>query len=102
MVGHNSNEGISFTDPSIRSDEALVAQLKRGFPAIPDSSIEYLTQTLYPPVFDGSYPYTSQLYRRRTGTGPTRICSLHHRLSMATIQPTSSLREAVRVILSTS
>ena len=63
MVGHNAAEGISFTDPSIHSDEALDAQFKKVFPSMTDSTIEYLTQTLYPPVFDGSYPYTTQLDR---------------------------------------
>jgi len=63
MVGHNSNEGTLFTPPSIRSDDALVTQLRSAFPYAPQQSIDYITKTLYPSVFDGSYPYTNQYTR---------------------------------------
>jgi len=63
MVGHNAQEGPFFTPGYITSNEALEAQLKSAFPGAPQSSIDTITQTLYPPVFDGSYPYTSQYER---------------------------------------
>ena len=63
MVGHNANEGTYFTPPTIRTDQDLQAQLRSGYPYAPQKSIDYITQTLYPPVFDGSYGYTNQFSR---------------------------------------
>ena len=63
MVGHNSNEGAYFTPPSVQSDEALVTQLRAAYPYASQKSLDHITDVLYPPVFDGSYPYTSQYSR---------------------------------------
>lgn len=65
MVGHNANEGPLFTAPSIQSDAALRQQLTTAYPYMPKSSINHIVEVLYPPVFDGSYPYTTQ-YQRAT------------------------------------
>jgi carboxylesterase type B len=65
MVGHNANEGPLFTAPSIQSDAALRRQLNIAYPNMPNSSVDHIMNVLYPPVFDGSYPYTSQ-YARAT------------------------------------
>ncbi|KAH6714768.1 carboxylesterase family protein-like protein, partial [Leptodontidium sp. MPI-SDFR-AT-0119] len=63
MVGHNANEGALFTPPYIQSDETLQSHLRTVFPAITQQTIDYVTQTLYPPVFDGSHPYRDQYSR---------------------------------------
>lgn len=63
MVGHNANEGTYFTPPFLRTDEDLVNQLKAAFPYAPQQSIDEITQTLYPPVFDGSHGYTDNFSR---------------------------------------
>ncbi|KAF2033354.1 alpha/beta-hydrolase [Setomelanomma holmii] len=63
MVGHNANEGVLFTPPYITSDATLRAQLQSAFPYAPSTSLDYVTQTLYPAVFDGRYPYTTQYTR---------------------------------------
>ena len=63
MVGHNANEGALFTPPYITSDDTLRAQLQTAFPFAPRQSIDYITQTLYPAVFDGTYPYNTQYTR---------------------------------------
>lgn len=65
MVGHNANEGQYFTPPYITSNEALKAQLKSAFFSAPDQSIDYITDVLYPPIFDGTYAYTDQYSRAR-------------------------------------
>lgn len=65
MVGHNANEGQYFTPPSVTSTESLKAQLKSAFTSAPDQSIDYITDVLYPAVFDGSYPYKTQYERAR-------------------------------------
>lgn len=63
LVGHNSAEGTSFTPTTIQSDTALLAQLRVAYPFAPQKSFDYITQTLYPAVFDGTYPYTNQFQR---------------------------------------
>jgi acetylcholinesterase len=66
MVGHNADEGALFTNPSINSTEAIVTQLQESFANIPKSSIDYILNVLYPPVFDGSHGYTTQFRRGDT------------------------------------
>lgn len=67
MVGHNTNEGLLFTSPFLSNDsdvknffESLLPSIK-AFPAAED----YLLNTLYPPIFDGSQAqnYTDQIGR---------------------------------------
>ncbi|KAK5952643.1 hypothetical protein OHC33_006235 [Knufia fluminis] len=63
MAGHNTNEGPGFTPPFVRTDEELAAFLKTSFPAIQEPVINYILQVLYPPVYDGTYPWTSDIDR---------------------------------------
>ena len=63
MAGHNANEGAFFTPPYVQSDVTLESHLKTIFPAAPQQTFDYITKTLYPPVFDGSYPYRDQYSR---------------------------------------
>lgn len=63
MVGHNANEGPLFTAPSIQSDAALRAQLNIAYPYMPNASVNYILDVLYPPIFNGSLPYTTQYAR---------------------------------------
>ena len=63
MVGHNGDEGLDFENPAITSTAALEAELQVNFPDIAPATISYITNVLYPPVFDGTYPYTTQLGR---------------------------------------
>ncbi|EON65216.1 hypothetical protein W97_04453 [Coniosporium apollinis CBS 100218] len=63
MVGHNANEGLLFTSPFITNDTAYEAYIRRNIPSATNDVIEYITNTLYPPVFDGSEGYTDQIGR---------------------------------------
>lgn len=63
MVGHNANEGAYFTPPYIQTSESVAAQLRLVYPYAPQKTIDYVTKTLYPPVFDGTYPYTDNYSR---------------------------------------
>jgi carboxylesterase type B len=63
MAGHNSNEGVLFTDARIVDDAALAALIRRSFPEVQDSVTKFITQTLYPAVYDGSQPYLNGLER---------------------------------------
>ena len=63
MVAHNANEGLYFTNQSIRSEAAFIEAFQRGFPSISPTDTNYIANVLYPPVFDGSYGYTDQVTR---------------------------------------
>lgn len=63
MVGHNAQEGALFTPPYIRTEADLTAQLRVAFKYSPLESLQYIQQTLYPPVYDGSYWYTTPYAR---------------------------------------
>lgn len=67
MTGHNANEGLLFTSPFINNNSALDTYLLTSFPALNymPETLNYITQVLYPPIFDGSQAqnYTSQIGR---------------------------------------
>ena len=59
MVAHNSDEGLQFTSPFLTTDAAVATNLKEVFPTANNETIAYILDTLYPAVYDGTYPYTS-------------------------------------------
>jgi len=65
MVGHNADEGSLFTPPYIGSDSQLLTQLRATYPYAPQQSVDYILKTLYPPVFNGSSPYTNNYQRAK-------------------------------------
>ncbi|KAG9684700.1 carboxylesterase family protein-like protein, partial [Aureobasidium melanogenum] len=67
MTGHNTDEGLIFTDPFISNGSALEAFLVTQFPALQSMplTLAHITQNLYPPIFDGSQAqhYTNEIAR---------------------------------------
>lgn len=63
MVGHNSNEGLIFTSPDSRNETGVAALLLQNFPYMKKNVSDYITNVLYPPIYDGSYGYTSSVTR---------------------------------------
>lgn len=63
MLGHNANEGILFTSPFIATEADFRTYLGNNFPAATNGTLSYIQNTLYPPVYDGSLPYTSIIGR---------------------------------------
>lgn len=63
MVGHNSNEGISFTSPYIQNNIDFAASLRSSLVEAHPAAISYIENVLYPPIFNGSYPYPDQISR---------------------------------------
>ena len=47
MVAHNANEGLYFTDPSIRDESAFIDSFQEAFPAISPTNTEYIANVLY-------------------------------------------------------
>ena len=63
MVGHNADEGLLFTSPFITNNTDYNAYLVTAFPTISQAVQTYIENVLYPPVFNGSYPYTNEIGR---------------------------------------
>lgn len=60
IAGHNVAEGIAFIDLYAQSEARFEADLRFYYPSIPSASIHHISQTLYPPIFNGSFGYTTQ------------------------------------------
>lgn len=67
MLGHNADEGILFTSPYVQNNTAFAADVVASLPSLAGlpSTLDYITNTLYPPIFDGSQAmnYTNQIGR---------------------------------------
>lgn len=63
MVGHNIAESPGFTPPWLTTEADFEAWLQIAFPGITQAALSYILNVLYPPVYDGSQPYTSPLER---------------------------------------
>ncbi|KAK4935534.1 hypothetical protein LTR10_023445 [Elasticomyces elasticus] len=59
MAGHNILEGLEFMNPFAQNETAFEDTLRVYFPTITDAEVQYISYTLYPPVFDGSIGYTT-------------------------------------------
>jgi carboxylesterase type B len=63
MVGHNPDEGVLFTPPNATNVTTFVDSVLALYPSITQENLDYVSETLYPAVFDGTYTYTDP-YRR--------------------------------------
>ena len=57
MAGHNSHEGVLFIDPRLRNESDIEKHLKVLLPDIRETSLSYILNDLYPPIYNGSEPY---------------------------------------------
>jgi carboxylesterase type B len=57
MVGYNAHETLYFVDPANTNNLAFVANIKNAFPDAQPEVIDYISEVLYPNVYDGTYPY---------------------------------------------
>lgn len=63
MVGHNSNEGLLFTPPYVQTQTFFQMAIQMLFPTANSSLISYITEELYPPVYNGSAGYLNPIGR---------------------------------------
>lgn len=63
MIGHNADEGLSFSSPAVTNNTAYDQLLKTNFPDISPGVASYVETVLYPPDFSGRYGYTDQIGR---------------------------------------
>ena len=62
-VGHNTDEGLLFTPPYVQTQAEFVAAIQALFPSADAANISYITNTLYPPVYNGTFGYTNAIGR---------------------------------------
>lgn len=53
MLGHNADEGLTFTNPRVTNDTSFRQSLVQGFPTIQASIADYVENVLYPPTMQG-------------------------------------------------
>jgi carboxylesterase type B len=79
MVGHNADEGLFFTSPENDNETVFEQNTRLTVPTISDASLEYLTTTLYPQVYDGSQPYLDAYQRAALAAGELGIvCNTYY------------------------
>ncbi|KAG9239279.1 prolyl oligopeptidase-like protein [Amylocarpus encephaloides] len=63
LASQNSNEGLLFTPPFIQNQDIYKEFVGGAFPTANDSTISHIANELYPPLFNGSEPYSTQIQR---------------------------------------
>lgn len=63
MVGHQADEGRLLTDSRITTQAQFRDLITVLAPSAPKKAIDYITEELYPEVYDGQYGYTNAFER---------------------------------------
>ncbi|KAI3587366.1 Alpha/Beta hydrolase protein [Fusarium oxysporum f. sp. albedinis] len=63
MTSYTNNEGPLLAPSIINSNTGLEFLIRILYPGVSVKSIDYITEKLYPQVYDGSYPYHTSLER---------------------------------------
>lgn len=66
MVGYNQNDGLLFTNLTVPDDNAYRSIITSHLGTVQPQALDYIANTLYPPIFSGAYGYTSQIGRAIT------------------------------------
>ncbi|KAK9428007.1 alpha/beta-hydrolase [Lipomyces doorenjongii] len=63
MTAHNFDEGLIFSSPYVQNQTTFEAYIAGLYPEASPSIISYISETLYPPNFDGTYGYLNEVER---------------------------------------
>jgi carboxylesterase type B len=63
MVGHNQNEGLLFSNPSVNSTAQMTMAFQAVYQNISKSVLGYIEDVLYPANFTGGFGYTDMFTR---------------------------------------
>ena len=63
MVSHNTHEGLLFTPLIINTESKALSFFRSLLPNFKEDVLDFVTSTLYPPTFDGSFGYSSEYER---------------------------------------
>lgn len=79
MVGHNAQEAPLFTPPYVTTDADVQEWAKISFPGASQQVLDYIVETLYPAVYDGSQPYSTPLERTiRITSDSAFVCNTNY------------------------
>ncbi|EED14541.1 carboxylesterase, putative [Talaromyces stipitatus ATCC 10500] len=82
MTGHNGDEGSRFVPSTIVTNESSYREfLQSVFPSLADNpeKLFFITQTLYPPIFNGGQGYTTQTERNNITIGDAvQVCNTRY------------------------
>lgn len=73
MIGHTVDEGALFTPPNATNVTTFADSVLALYPSMTKKNLDYVTETLYPAVFDGSYGYTDPFRRTANMRGDVII-----------------------------
>jgi carboxylesterase type B len=86
LSSHTSYEGALFADPrTITNDTILSQELQRLYPTVSEENLNFLLKSLYPPIYNGSYPYISGIDRIILMTNEINFAAGQQTLLRATI-----------------
>ncbi|EHK26551.1 uncharacterized protein TRIVIDRAFT_52507 [Trichoderma virens Gv29-8] len=71
--GHNVDEGLVFTNPLLMLNGTYPELLQSLFSNLTASEMTFIENSLYPPVFDGSYGYANEFERASTTVADVSI-----------------------------
>ncbi|KAF7541854.1 hypothetical protein G7054_g346 [Neopestalotiopsis clavispora] len=83
MSAYNSFEGGFFYDPTVETEDDFEAWLERSISGADQTKRDYLSRSLYPPVFDGSLGYIDQATRQMAVWGEAVILCHFQSLNQA-------------------
>ncbi|RDW61637.1 hypothetical protein BP5796_11529 [Coleophoma crateriformis] len=63
IAAHNSNEAGRYTPPTATNSDNFTTFMLDYFPELSTSQLAYLTNVLYPAIYNGSQPYTTPFKR---------------------------------------
>ncbi|KAK5076791.1 hypothetical protein LTR64_005729 [Lithohypha guttulata] len=63
MPGHNTNESPLFAPPYVQTDDQLTAYITSTYHTATPQIVNYIVNTLYPAVYNGTYPWRSPIDR---------------------------------------
>jgi carboxylesterase type B len=64
LIGHNSDEGLLFTNPNSVNASTFEANVHSFLPGLSQADLNYINSALYPGVFNGSAGYTNDVARQ--------------------------------------
>lgn len=87
MTGHNQDEGSLYISSKLVTNETSYRSFLRSLITQNESALNYITQVLYPPIFDGSQGYTSQAERNNLTIADAVIVCNTRSINQARFRP---------------
>jgi carboxylesterase type B len=79
LLSHTSNESVPFTSSSISTSADLRTMVETMFPEASNDTVNYMLDTVWPDVLDGTYPWMTEFSRAvRLGSEAFFTCSTRY------------------------